>query len=41
MAETGGPREEKRDLFEPTGELKGGYDMGMARAYALDSALAW
>lgn len=31
-------REDKKDPFEPTGELKGGYDMGMARAYALDHA---
>ncbi|MBI2919077.1 MAG: hypothetical protein HYY01_13965 [Chloroflexi bacterium] len=40
MAEGGPekPKPDKRDLFEPTGELKGGYDMGMARAYALDHA---
>ncbi len=29
---------DKRDLFTDTGELKGGYDMGMARAYALEHA---
>ncbi|MBI2916999.1 MAG: hypothetical protein HYY01_03310, partial [Chloroflexi bacterium] len=30
--------EEKKDLFDATGELKGGYDMGMAQAYALEHA---
>ncbi|GEM_PF-4381906 len=33
-----GSFESKEDLFKPTGELKGGYDMGMARAYALEHA---
>ncbi|MBI2918695.1 MAG: hypothetical protein HYY01_12000 [Chloroflexi bacterium] len=32
------PFDKKEDLFTPTGELKGGYDMGMARAYALEHA---
>ncbi len=30
--------EEKKDLFDATGQLKGGYDMGMAQAFAIEHA---